>query len=71
MSNRTSPYYTDVDVRIKIHECERQIAALNANIGKDNRYLEEGKELTHKIKVLLAEIQILDPEYHSEICPAR
>lgn len=64
--NRTSPFYTDVDVRIKIHECERKIAVANANIGKDNRNLPEGKDIKKEINGLIEEIKVLDFDYYDE-----
>ncbi len=66
-----SPYYTNVGIRSKIDHNLHEIAALNAQLGKDNKNSPEGQELTHKIKVLLAEIEILDKEFHSVIMPEK
>ncbi len=52
-----------------VDKCEHDIAALNCQLGKDNKDQPEGLELKHKIKVLLAEIEILDKEYFNFICP--
>ncbi len=66
-----SPYYIDHIIHEKIDKCEHDIAALNCQLGKDNKDQPEGLELKHKIKVLLAEIKILDEEYYDIICPEK
>lgn len=71
ITNPNIPYYLDVDIRMRIDECQHKIAALNAQLGRDNKDSTEGHNLKHKIKVLMAEIKILDPSYFEIIHPER
>lgn len=66
----SSPYYTDPVVHAKINELLHKAAALDAQIGKDNKNEPEGLEIREKIEHLYTEIEILDKEYYSVICPA-
>lgn len=67
--NISSLYFTDVDVRIKIDALLQKIASIGAQVGKDTKKLPEGIEIKNKIKAMYSEIELLDKDFHSVICP--